>query len=161
MKVLRISGLVLRVLLLMVGVSHAQTVEKYYDRGVEHGAQGEFEAAEEEFKKALEVNQFYIPAKEGLKLIEDTLEKRVEDKVAIHSFKGEVYNSKGMLDEAIAEYKQDIVIDPNSAVAHNNLAVVYYSKGQYGLAIEHCDRAIELGYRVDPRTLEALKPYRK
>jgi tetratricopeptide (TPR) repeat protein len=66
-----------------------------------------------------------------------------------------------MFDEAIAEYKKAIAINPNLAEAHYNLAVAYYYKGQHGLAIEPCDRAIELGYKAQPELLEALKPYRK
>jgi tetratricopeptide (TPR) repeat protein len=260
----KISGLVIMVLFLTVGVAYAQPVEEYCVKGVEYGTQGKFEEAEKEFKKALEVDQFYASAKENLTLIKDVLEKRVENEVAIHLFKGITYDSKGMLDESIgeyekavalnpnyamahnnlgvayyykgmldeaiaeyekaiainpnhanahsnlglayakgkrmfdeaiaeckkaiainpnhanahsnlglayvgkkmldegiAEYRKAIAIDPNLAVAYNNLAVAYYLKKEYGLAIEHCDRAIELGYEVHPGFLNDLKPYRK
>ncbi|PIP20824.1 MAG: hypothetical protein COX40_02670 [Candidatus Omnitrophica bacterium CG23_combo_of_CG06-09_8_20_14_all_40_11] len=72
----------------------------------------------------------------------------------------ELYD-KGMFNEAIAEYEKAIAINSNDAEAHNNLAVTYYYKGQYDLAIKHCDKAIELGGRVHPGFLEALRPYRK
>ena len=195
MRVLRISGLVLMVLSLGVGISYAQTAKECYDKGIEYGSQGRFEEVEEEFKKALKIDQFYVPAEAGLKIIEDVLEKRVKNEFAIHLFKGAAYDSKGMFDEAIAEckkaiainpnyaeahtnlglvyynkgmfdeeiaeYKKAIAINPNYAKAHNNLAVVYYEQGQYDLAIKHCDKAIELGGKVHPEFLEALKPYRK
>jgi len=161
MRVLRISSLVLMVLFLVVGISYTQTVEEYYDKGVEYGVQGRFVEAEEEFKKALRIDRFYTPAKECLRLVKDVLEKKVEDEAIIHLFKGAGYGSKGMVDEAIAECKKAIAIDPNYAEAHNNIAVAYYDKGQYDLAIEYCNKAIELGCRVDPGFLEALKPYRK
>jgi len=161
MRVLRISGLVLMVLSLGVGISYAQTAKECYDKGIEYGSQGRFEEVEEEFKKALKIDQFYVPAEAGLKIIEDVLEKRVKNEFAIHLFKGAAYDSKGMFDEAIAECKKAIAINPNYAKAHNNLAVVYYEQGQYDLAIKHCDKAIELGGKVHPEFLEALKPYRK
>ena len=195
MRVLRISGLVLMVLSLGVGISYAQTAKECYDKGIEYGSQGRFEEVEEEFKKALKIDQFYVPAEAGLKIIEDVLEKRVKNEFAIHLFKGAAYDSKGMFDEAIAECKKAIAINPNYAEAHtnlglvyynkgmfdeaiaeckkaiainpnyakahNNLAVVYYEQGQYDLAIKHCDKAIELGGKVHPEFLEALKPYRK
>jgi len=183
------------VLSLGVGISYAQTAKECYDKGIEYGSQGRFEEAEEEFKKAPKIDQFYVPAEAGLKIIEDVLEKRVKNEFAIHLFKGAAYDSKGMFDEAIAECKKAIAINPNYAEAHtnlglaygdkgmfdeaiaeckkaiainpnyakahNNLAVVYYEQGQYDLAIKHCDKAIELGGKVHPEFLEALKPYRK
>ena len=74
---------------------------------------------------------------------------------------GVAYGGKGMCDEEIAEYKKAIEINPNDAITHNNLADAYYRKGEYSLAIKHCDKAIELGYQVDPEFLKALQPYRK
>ena len=52
-------------------------------------------------------------------------------------------------------------IDPDHAVVHYNLALVYYHGKRYNLAIKHFDRAIELGYRVDPEYLKNLEPHRK
>ena len=66
-----------------------------------------------------------------------------------------------MFDEAIVEYKKVIAINPNYAKAYYGLALVYYSKEQYSLAIKHCDMVIELGDTVDPEFLELLKLYRK
>lgn len=74
---------------------------------------------------------------------------------------GIVYLSKGMYDEAVAEFKKAIEINPSYATARNNLAVAYYCKEEFILAIEHCDKAIELGYRVHPKFLKELEPYRK
>lgn len=56
--------------------------------------------------------------------------------------------------------KKAIVVNPNYAEAHYNLAAAYYHKKQYKLAIEHCDKAREFGYSVQ-LLLEYLKPYRK
>ena len=67
----------------------------------------------------------------------------------------------GKIEDAIALYKKAIEIRPNYARAHSNLAVAYYSGGQYDLAITHCDRAVELGYRVDPGFRKLLEPYRQ
>jgi len=73
---------------------------------------------------------------------------------------GLVYYNKGMLDEAIFEYKKALVINPNLAKVHYNLGVAYYYKGNYKLAILHCDKAVKLGLSVNPELLELLKPYR-
>jgi tetratricopeptide (TPR) repeat protein len=140
----RISGLVLIVLFWVVGISYAQTVEEYYNKGVEYGAQGKFKEAENEFKRALEIDQFYGPAKECLKLTEDALAKRVENEVAIHLFKGVVYGIKGMWDEAITEYKKAIALNPNYADAHNILGLAYANKGMRDEAIAEFKKAIAL-----------------
>jgi hypothetical protein len=41
-------------------------------------------------------------------------------------------------------------------MAQNNLAVAFYYNGDYQAARKHADKAIELGYDVDQRFLDAL-----
>ncbi len=73
---------------------------------------------------------------------------------------GVAYGNKGMTNEDIIEYKHAVALKPDYAEAHNNLAVAYYLEGQYELAIQHCDKAIELGLKVHPEFLEELKAFR-
>ena len=42
---------------------------------------------------------------------------------------GYIFDEKGMLDEAIAEFKRAIELNPNEARAHYNLGVIYEKKG--------------------------------
>lgn len=107
MRVLRMGALVLMVLFLIIGRAYAQSVEGYCVKGVEYGAQGKFEEAEKEFKKALEIDQSYESAKESLKLIKDVLEKRVENEVAIY-LKGYFMTANGCL------LKQSLTITTNN-----------------------------------------------
>lgn len=111
----------------------------YINLGLYYEIKRMFDEAISEYKKALNIDPNNIDALVNL---------------------GAVYNSKTMLDDAILVLEKAINIDPDCAAAHNNLAVIYYQKGQYNLAIKHCDRAIELGVKVDPEFLEMLKPYR-
>ncbi len=67
----------------------------------------------------------------------------------------------GRNQEAVMACKKALEIDRNYAVAYNNLALAYYYEKRYDLAINYCDKAIELGYKVVPKLLELLKPYRK
>ena len=46
------------------------------------------------------------------------------------------------------------------APAHNNLAIAYLEKKAYDLAVEHCDRALELGYDVAPEILKEIDAHR-
>lgn len=67
----------------------------------------------------------------------------------------------GKYREAIVVFKKALTLDPNSSVMHNNLALAYYYAKQYDLAVKHCDKALNLGYKVVPKLLELLKPYRR
>jgi len=49
---------------------------------------------------------------------------------------------------------------PDFALGHNNLASAYYNNNDYEKAIEHLDKAIELGFAPHPEFIEVLKPYR-
>ncbi|MBA7497165.1 Photosystem I assembly protein Ycf3 [subsurface metagenome] len=151
MKVLRTGILALAVLFLMIGICYAQSAEECYNKGIEYGVAGKFEKAQQEFKKALGVDPFYEEAKVCLELVEDALEQRIKPETALHIFKGVDYGLKGMYDEAIAEYKRAIEINPNYAEAHGNLGVAYAAKGMYDEAIAEYKRAIG----INPNYAEA------
>ncbi|MBC7326310.1 MAG: tetratricopeptide repeat protein, partial [Moorella sp. (in: Bacteria)] len=53
-----------------------------------------------------------------------------------------------------------LAIAPDFALGHNNLAYAYYLHGEYARAIEHVDRARQLGFTVHPEFLQKLEPYR-
>jgi len=74
---------------------------------------------------------------------------------------GNSYLTIGRSKEAITWLKKALELDPDLAVAHNNLAAAYYYAQEYDLAIKHSDRASKLGYKITPKLLELLKPYRK
>ena len=57
---------------------------------------------------------------------------------------GRIYDRMGRLDEAIAEYKRSIAIDPNIAMAHSNLGAAYTSKNMFDDAISECRKAIAI-----------------
>ncbi len=61
-----------------------------------------------------------------------------------------------MYDEAIAAYQKAIQTNTNYSAAYNNLAQAYYEQGEYDLAIEHRDRAGQLGNKVDPEFSQLL-----
>ncbi len=82
------------------------------------------------------------------------------DKADTRSNLGWAYIRKDMLNEAITELKKALDIDPNYAKVHRNLAIAYYKKGEFKSAIKHCDIAVEFGYKIHPKFLEDLEPYR-
>jgi len=72
-----------------------------------------------------------------------------------------VYLVTGKTDYAIAMCEKALSLEPINATARNNLAVAYYMQGKFNAAIEQCDLAVKYGYKVNPRLLEMLEPYRK
>ena len=76
-----------------------------------------------------------------------------------HANCANVYFQQNRLDDAVSEYKKALAIRGDFAIVHNNLAMTYLKKGEYELAIKHCDLASELG-AVHPKLLKDLLPYR-
>ena len=82
------------------------------------------------------------------------------DTPELHANLGNVYFQQNRLDDAVSEYKRALAIRDNFAIVHNNLGLAYFKKGEYELAIKHCDLASELG-AVHPKLLKDLLPYRE
>ena len=68
-----------------------------------------------------------------------------------HNNLGQAYREKGMLDEAISQYKKALAINPNHAEIHSNLGVVYAQKGMLDEAIGEYMCALE----IDPNYAKA------
>lgn len=145
MRDLRRSTSVLIVSFLFVGIiSCAPSVDRHFHKGVKYGSQGKLNKAKEEFQKALylDSNQLFQATNDCLKLTEDAIAKRVENKVVIHLFKGVIYSNKEMIDEAIAEINKSITINPNYADAHYLLGAAYISNEMFDEGIDEYKKAI-------------------
>ncbi len=73
---------------------------------------------------------------------------------------GGLYFEMGDLDQALPVYLQALHLDPLDAVLHNNVGVIYFRKENYLKAQEHVQRAQDLGHKVHPMFIEALKKKR-
>ena len=67
---------------------------------------------------------------------------------------------KGISTKPIETNLKLLNLAPTFGLGHNNLAVAYYHKGEHDKAIEHADKAKELGFEVHPDFLKELEPYR-
>lgn len=70
------------------------------------------------------------------------------------------YMMTGQITESILTNRKALDLEPDFAVAHNNLAIAYLEDGQYDLAVEHCDKAVKLGYPVAPEILKEIEKHR-
>ena len=67
---------------------------------------------------------------------------------------------KGRIDDSIETNRKVLKLQPEFAPAHNNIAIAYLEKGEYVLAVTHCDKAVELGYAVAPEILSEIAHHR-
>jgi tetratricopeptide (TPR) repeat protein len=85
---------------------------------------------------------------EGWELTEGLIHVRREAEEVLrnsaHLNLGNALRDKGRLDEAVAEYRKAIALDPNDTRAHSNLGWVLQCQKKWDEAIAACRRAIEL-----------------
>ncbi len=108
----------------------------HYNLGNAYGNKGNHDQAILEYTKAIELEPNYAEAYNNL---------------------GSAYGNKGNYDQAILEYTKAIELNPNLNIAYNNRAVAYYYKHEYDRTRVDVHKAGELGYKVSPHFLEALK----
>ncbi len=87
--------------------------------------------------------------KDGFTLWGKTL-KTSHESYTVHNNLGVAYKKKGMLDEAIKEYRKTIELNPSFVRAINNIGYIYYERKQYDLAIEEYKKAVS----IDPEFAE-------
>ncbi|MHC5033388.1 MAG: tetratricopeptide repeat protein, partial [Planctomycetota bacterium] len=85
----RLVVLVIVVFILWTNLCFGQSVGKQYlAKGVGYAVQGKLKEAKKEFEKALELEPFNETRKLLLKVIEDGVEKKIDQKTAVYFFKG-------------------------------------------------------------------------
>ena len=144
MKNLSRTILVLMSLFLLAGISYAQSAKEYYDKGIEYCIEGKFDEAKKEFKKVPKTDQLYRPAIICLQLTELALGNKIENEVIVYLFRGTDFSNKGKLDEAVAEFKKAVSINPSLIEAYLSLGIVYVRKGMLDEAIAEWKKAITI-----------------
>ncbi|MGH7357774.1 MAG: tetratricopeptide repeat protein, partial [Candidatus Rokuibacteriota bacterium] len=91
-----------------------------------YGEKGLYYEAVSAYKKAIDLDQFFLDARMGL---------------------GEIYEEKGLYKDAVTEYKKVIETDPKHTAAHYNLALAY-EKLDPREAIAQWERYIDLAATV-------------
>ena len=113
--------------------------EAYVNLGIAYSRKGMQGQAVDSFKRALTIDPQYIDAYYNL---------------------GLAYYKSGNLNDAVAQWEKLLKIRPDDGGTHNNLAAAYFYLHQYRLSIKHADLALQFGYKVSPKLLEWLTPYR-
>ncbi len=68
-----------------------------------------------------------------------------------------VLTMKGEDERALKAATKATGLEPDSALAQNNLAVALFFSGDYATAMNHVEKAKELGYSVDPKFIAGLE----
>jgi len=101
---------------------------------IRHNVDWDWPAAEEGFRRAIELNPGYPTA---------------------HQWYGFFLASRGRMEEAVGELETAVKIDPLSPVIHASLGRVLYYQRDYDGAASHFERALQ----IDERSLSALLVY--
>ena len=118
---------------------------------------GDYQSAELQCKKALELNPksarayyFLGLAMFGRNRYDEAIKylseagRREPDKSEIHANLGAAFIAKGMLNEAVTHLQKALQMDPNDAGAHSNLGVVMLRRSDKQGAIRHLSQAARL-----------------
>lgn len=150
--------------------------KNHLERGWNYYKKKDWNNAEIEYKKALEVNPkngdihnvlgviYYNKNMHDKAMAEYRLAIEVNPKNPRPYYNiSLIYGRQGKFNEAIIEAKKAIELKPDYALAYYNLSRAYYSKKDYNNALINCNKAIEFGYNVPQsfkRKIEELKKNR-
>ena len=114
--------------------------EAHNNLGNTYVAGGMRDKAISEYKKAISINPIYVKAYTNL---------------------GITYGEMKRVEKSIETLKKALALKADDPEIHSNLAVSYYLQGNHTLARSHTDKALALGYSVNPKLLELLKTPQK
>ncbi len=71
--------------------------------------------------------------------------------------RGNAYFEKGQHDKAISDHNKALEINPRDAEVYYNRGIAYTLKGKYDKAWEDVHKAQDLGFKINPGFLKALR----
>lgn len=146
----------------------------HYHLGGAYQRQNDMDKAERAFRKAIRLDPRLVKVHVALGVVlhtkgmldearqayEKALDIDAKDAEAQFNL-GIIFSHTGQTDRAKEAYHRALAVDPRFAEAHNNLALLYFRRGEFMNAIKHCDKAVELGFKVHPEFLKDLQPHRR
>jgi tetratricopeptide (TPR) repeat protein len=141
----RINLLIMAVSLLFFGsCDDGRTAEQIYSSGIDYAVRGELEKAKKEFEKTLETDISHKPARESLKVINEILISRINNRAVRYFFKAISRSNAGRLDEANSFFSMAIKQSPDFVQAYYERGLVNAYKGKYSMAIDDFSKTVEL-----------------
>ena len=118
------------------GVIKETDSDALLNQGIALLKKGRYDLSINYFNKAIEINPRYAKA---------------------YSNRGNAYYKNGQYEKTISDYNKAIEINPRFAEAYNNRAFVNFYKRDYEKAWDDVYKALNLGYKVHPGFLNALR----
>ncbi len=104
---------------------------------------GLYEQAIDACRKALDISPAFERAQNNLGWIFET-QAATAPTVGVYLDLGTFRYRQGALDESIAASEAALELDPDSAIAHNNLCAAYAKSERWEEAVRECEKALEL-----------------
>jgi tetratricopeptide (TPR) repeat protein len=130
---------------------------------------GQADAATAAFRAALSVDPGFVPAQQGLTRVQATQAKAVKDAAALRQRAQQApQNARAQYDWGMAEARAGnmmaafqalesaVRLDPKLGAAHSGLAILYYSRGDYGKAWKEVGLSREAGQEPKADFLASL-----
>ncbi len=146
---------------------------EHNNKGVSFANIGLIDEAIEEFEKALEINPYYVNAHANLGFLykqNDMLDEAIKEFKAASSqgsidfsnTLAELFMEKGLIDQAIQEYRHILILNPSFMQGHYNLAKAYEKNGSYEEAEFYYKNYLEFGPRKKSEVAKLVTiPYEK
>jgi tetratricopeptide (TPR) repeat protein len=115
-----------------------------YNSGLEAGSKAKFDSACTAFRKVLELDSLYLPAKFNWQVAADVLSGQLPEAAAQCYFQAIQYGQADSLEKKIAQLDKALQISPDFGLAYNERAICRANKGQYDLAIDDYNKAVQL-----------------
>ena len=145
--------------------------DEQLNQGIALLEEGQYDRAIAYFNKAIELNPRDADAynNRGLAYFEGKgqYDKAIVDynkaielnprSAAAYNNRGLAYGYKGKYDKAISDCNKAIELNPRSAAAYNNRGLSYFNKRDYEKAWDDVHKAQNLGYKIHPGLLKALR----
>ncbi len=113
-----------------------------YNQAVTSAIEGDFETAGTRFKRALEIDSLYVPAKLNLKVVLDVIGKKLPPAAVIYYFKAIYFENLDSLDKKMMELDKALSVSPEFGLAYNERGITWAKKQEFAKAIDDYNRAL-------------------
>ncbi len=127
--------------------SAPQDINLYFKEGIKYGAEEKFEEAGNEFSKGIEIDASDHNLQEAKGIIDDLKSGILKKDYALHLFKGINYIMSEQYEQAIKEFKETLMLNPDEASIYYYLGVCFHSLKDYAQAATY----LEKSQALDPR----------